>query len=396
MLSKNDVLKRKIIKHLYFTETLSCAELSKKISKSVPLTTKILNELIDEDKVVETGLAASTGGRRPQMYAVKKELLYVVAVAMDQLITRIVLLDMRNTYVSEVHSFGLTLTDNPNALKELTRHINAFIQNCPVPKNKIAGIGIGMPGLVDVNKGINLLFLKPEKGTSVVNYIQSKIGIPVLIDNDSALIALAELKLGIARGKQNVMVLNISWGIGLGIIIKGELFKGDNGFAGEFSHIPLFTNNKQCSCGKIGCLQTETSLLVVAEKAVVGLKQGRVSKLAGISTDNAEAAARSIMECAVMGDEFALELISESAYNIGRGIAVLIHLLNPEMIVLSGRGSAAGSIWITPIQRGIDDHSIATIAENAKIRISSLRYDAELIGAAALVMDKYDLLPILN
>lgn len=395
MLNKNNVIKRKIIKDLYFNDSLSCADLSKSNGKSVPLITKLLNELIEEGKVLETGLAASTGGRRPQMYSIKQELMYVVAVAMDQLVTRIVLLDMRNNYVSQVKNVDLTLTDNPNSLKELTSHIETFISQCGVPENKIAGIGIGMPGLVDVNKGINLLFLKPEKGSSVVSHIQSKTSIPVVIDNDSGLIALAELKLGIARGKKNVMVLNIGWGIGLGVIIQGELFKGANGFAGEFSHIPLFDNGKKCSCGKTGCLQTETSLLVVAEKAIKGLNEGRQSKLAGISIDHVEAATKAIMEAALLGDKFAIELLSESGYNIGRGIAVLIHVLNPEMIVLSGRGSVAGSIWITPVQQAIADHSLSAIAENTKVKISSLRYDAELIGAAALVMDKYDQLPVL-
>jgi predicted NBD/HSP70 family sugar kinase len=233
--------------------------------------------------------------------------------------------------------------------------------------------------------------LKIDEG-SVVSYIESELGLPVLIDNDSSLIALAELRLGEARNRQNVMVININWGVGLGMILNGELFRGYNGFAGEFSHIPLFTNNKMCSCGKSGCLETETSLLVVAEKAVEGLKKGKVSRLKNIVLENIEETAAAIMDAADKGDKFAIELFSEAGYNIGRGVAILIHLLNPELIVLSGRGAGVGKLWLAPIQQAINEHCIPKIAENTEIKISSLGFQAELIGAAALVMENFDML----
>jgi predicted NBD/HSP70 family sugar kinase len=389
--SKQDSYKRNIIKHLYFSGQLSCAELSQLTDKSLPLTTKILNELIEEGSVQELGYALSTGGRRPQTYSLKSDLMYVVAVAMDQLITRMAIVDMRNNLKGQVEKVELKLSDNPNAVKELRKNIIKFIEESKIPKNKIAGIGIGMPGFVDVIKGINHSFLKIDEG-SIVSYIESEVGLPVLIDNDSSLIALAELRLGEARNRQNVMVININWGVGLGMILNGELFRGYNGFAGEFSHIPLFTNNKMCSCGKSGCLETETSLLVVAEKAVEGLKKGKVSRLKNIVLENIEETAAAIMDAADKGDKFAIELFSEAGYNIGRGVAILIHLLNPELIVLSGRGAGVGKLWLAPIQQAINEHCIPKIAENTEIKISSLGFQAELIGAAALVMENFDML----
>jgi predicted NBD/HSP70 family sugar kinase len=389
--SKQDSYKRNIIKHLYFSGQLSCAELSQLTDKSLPLTTKILNELIEEGSVQELGYALSTGGRRPQTYSLKSDLMYVVAVAMDQLITRMAIVDMRNNLIGQVEKVELKLSDNPNAVKELRKNIIKFIEESKIPKNKIAGIGIGMPGFVDVIKGINHSFLKIDEG-SIVSYIESEVGLPVLIDNDSSLIALAELRLGEARNRQNVMVININWGVGLGMILNGELFRGYNGFAGEFSHIPLFTNNKMCSCGKSGCLETETSLLVVAEKAVEGLKKGKVSRLKNIVLENIEETAAAIMDAADKGDKFAIELFSEAGYNIGRGVAILIHLLNPELIVLSGRGAGVGKLWLAPIQQAINEHCIPKIAENTEIKISSLGFQAELIGAAALVMENFDML----
>ena len=390
MLDKQTVYKRKIKKELYFSDGLSCSDLSLLTGKSLPLTVKVLNELLDEGMVVETGYATSTGGRRPQTYALKPDLMYAVSVAMDQLITRIALIDMQNRFVGEVEKIDLSLTNNPDALEKLTSHIDRFIKKSGVSKNKIVGIGIGMPGFVDVNKGINHSFLKPKQGHSIVTYIQSVINLPVVIDNDSSLIALAELRLGAARHKKNVMVINIGWGVGLGVIVKGEIFRGANGFAGEFSHIPLFTNNKLCSCGKAGCLETETSLLVIAEKAIEGLKQGKISILKNLSLDHVEETYKKIMDAASKGDKFAVELLSEAGYNIGRGVAILIHILNPELIILSGRGSVAGKIWLAPIQQAINEHCIPKISESTEVQISSLGYDAELIGAAALVMEHYD------
>lgn len=338
---------------------------------------------------METGYALSTGGRRPQMYSLKPDQVYVVSVAMDQLITRIALIDIDNNIVGRAEKIDLVLPHNPAALEQLTKHITAFLRKSDVPKNKIIGIGIGMPGFVDVTKGINHSFLKTGHG-SIVSHIENAVGIPVLIDNDSSLIALAELRLGSARNRQNVMVINIGWGVGLGMIINGALFRGYNGFAGEFSHIPVFTNNKMCSCGKTGCLETETSLLVVAEKAVQGLKSGASSGLKNLSLDHPEETAKRIMEAALQGDKFAVGLLSEAGYNIGRGVAILIHLLNPELIVLSGRGSVGGRLWLAPIQQAINELCIPKIAENTELEISSLGYKAEMIGAAALVMEHYD------
>lgn len=390
MLDKQTAYKRAIAKHLYFNKELSCADLSELTNKSLPLTARIVSELIEEGIVVETGYANSTGGRRPLMYSLKPDQMYIVSVSMDQMITRIVMVDMNNKYVADVKKIELALAHNPAALGQLASHIDEYISSSGIQKDKIVGIGIGMPGFIDVTKGINHSFLKTEKGKTVVNTIESVVGIPVLIDNDSSLIALAELRFGAARNKQNVMVINVGWGVGLGMILKGKLFRGHNGFAGEFSHIPLFTNNKMCSCGKSGCLETETSLVVIAEKAIEGLKQGKLSILKDLSLDHIEATSEAIMEAAVKGDKFAIDLLSDAAYNIGRGVAILIHLLNPELVILSGRGSAAGKLWLTPIQQAINEHCIPKIAEDTEIEISSLGYNAEIIGAAALIMEHYD------
>lgn len=392
MAAKNQLYKREIIRQLYFANLLSCAELSQKIEKSLSLTTKMLNELIAEGVVIETGYAPSSGGRRPLMYSLKSDFLFTIAVAMDQFYTRIAILDMQNQILCPLQKFELRLHNNPQALSTLAEKINSAIEASNLSKNRIAGIGIGMPGFVDPHLGINYTFLS-TKGESITHFVSEKTGIPCFIENDSGIVGLAELRFGIARDRRNAMVINIGWGVGLGMILEGALFRGENGFAGEFSHIPLFDNGKLCSCGKSGCLETETSLFVLVEKAKEGLNTGKVSVLKGLLSgreEDLEKDAEAIISAASKGDSFAIKLLSEAGYNIGRGIAILIHLLNPGIVVLSGRGALAGKIWQAPIQQALNEHCIPRLAINTEIKVSKLGYEAELIGCAALIMEKSD------
>lgn len=396
IVSKKQRFYKEILKHLFFNKQLSCADLSNLIGKSIPLTTQYLSELMSMKMVVEKGYAASTGGRRPQTYSIKSGVFYVVAVAMDQLVTRVALISNDNTIIGEVEKFDLELANNPNSLSELVAHLKTFINKTDIPVSKIAGIGIGMPGFVDTAKGVNHTFL-PTCGDSIVHTIQEALKIPTLIDNDSSLVGLAELKWGAAKNRQHVMVINIGWGIGLGIIADGKLFRGKEGFAGEFSHIPLFDNNKICSCGKHGCLETETSLVVVAQKGIRQFKKlTHPSILKELNKERIEESAKKIIEAAQKGDKFSIDLISEAAYNIGRGVAILIHLMNPELVVISGIGSIAGKVWVAPMQQAVNEHCIPKISEHTEIKISSLGYNAELIGATALIMDNYERLPKLS
>jgi len=389
MREKSLLYKDKIIKELYFSTALSCSDLSTLIKTSLPLTTKMLNELIRDNDIVETGYAPSTGGRRPQMYSIRPDRMYTVAVAMDQLFTRVVIMDMHRRHVSVPEKIELHLTKNPQALETLADIIEAHIERSNINKEKIVGIGIGMPGFIDSRKGLNYSFLGNGE-ISITHYITEKLHLQTYIENDSSVTALAELKFGAARHKKSAMIVNLGWGIGLGLILNGELFRGYNGFAGEFSHLPLFTNDKLCSCGKMGCLETEASLMVVVEKAKEGIRNGRVTLLQEKQlAENLDQASMAVTKAAEKGDKFAVELLSEAGYHIGRGVAILIHLLNPEAIVLSGRGSFAGKIWQIPLQQALNEHCIPRLSANTTIEVSELGLDGELIGAAALVMENY-------
>lgn len=391
MNTKTSQYKRQILRALSFGNILSALEISIIIEKSLPLTTRILNELVTEGDIKESGYASSTGGRRPLMYSLIAGRMYAVSVAMDQLVTKIGIIDLHKCDVEYFEKYDLVLRQNPDALTTLIDCIKKFIETTPVDKEKIIGVGIGMPGFVDVDKGINYSFLD-NGGKSIAETIEAEIEIPVFIDNDSSLIALTELKLGSVKDSKNAMVINLGWGVGLGLIINGKMFRGNNGLAGEFSHIPLFENNKLCGCGKSGCLETEASMLVVLEKANEELEKGRVSIIKQISGDF-EKDSTNIINAALKGDQLAVELLSETAYNIGRGIAILIHIINPELVIISGRGALAGNMLLAPIQQAVNKYCIPRLAGYTKIEISSFSSNAELIGAAALVIENFEKKP---
>src|SRR5690606_186908 len=148
-----------IIQQFYYGKVLSCAELSSLINKSIPLVTKALNYLIETGFVIEEGYAPSSGGRRPLLYALKSDRLYVVTVAMDQLSTRIGIIDLLNNYTSPIEIFSLKLKDNKDSLEILTHIIDEYINKSEISKDRIIGIGIGMPGFVNSAEGINYTYL---------------------------------------------------------------------------------------------------------------------------------------------------------------------------------------------------------------------------------------------
>jgi len=396
MTEKKKLLRNRILTELYFANKLSCAELCVKIDKSFPLTARLLDELTEENLVTETGYAPSSGGRRPLTYSIQKDVMYIVSVAMDQVVTKIVIMDMENNFISPVEKIILPLPDNPDALDILQEKVAAVIESSGIPIDKFLGVGIGMPGFVDVKKGINYSYLQLPQNKSITKEISEKLGIPVFIDNDSSLIALSELRFGAGQGEENAMVINLGWGIGLGMIINGELFRGHEGFAGEFSHMPLFLNRKLCWCGKEGCLETEASLLLIIEQAREGLNSGRLSNLSPLPIDDPELAYDALIKAVQQGDQFAIALFSKAGYNVGKGVAMLIHLLNPKLIILSGRGASAGKIWQAPIQHALNEHCIPQLFQSTSIEISTLGIKAELIGAAALVMENYERIPVFS
>lgn len=386
-MAKHDVgdsLRNNILKRLYFQKSQSCAELSDWLEKSIPLVTRELNELIKKEYVVVNGFAPSTGGRRPQSYSLNVDQGYILAIAMDQLFTRIVIMDMANNEVADIETIELDLHQKKHALKIVAETALDHIQKAGIDKSKIIGAGVAMPGFINVREGVNYTFFEQYPNMSHREYLEMELGLPVYIDNDSSLTALAEWTFGPAKGHKNAMIINIGWGTGLGMIVDGKLFHGDEGYAGEFSHIPLSDNGVLCECGKRGCLETETSLLTMAQKAVDQLQE---SEKNGIKLKDVKYMSDVVMDAAIKGNQFCINLLSQMGLALGKGIAILIHIMNPGLILLSGRGAKAEKILMAPVQQALNQYCIPRLVENTKIEVSKLGQDAVLQGAAALVME---------
>jgi len=385
-LLKQQYLRKAILRQLYYGGPLSLADMCIYTNKSLPVVSTAIAALLEEGYIKEHGLAPSTGGRRPVTYLINKDKRsYIFVAAVDQLEVRICAYNLANEPILPTASFPLDLANNGSAIDELIGFLQQIIHSSNLSKAEILGIGVAMPGVYNMKEGKNHTFFPDLE--NLPKYLGEQLDLPVYIDNDSRAIARAELKFGAAKGYKDVMVVNIGWGIGLGMIVDGALFSGHNGYAGEFSHIPLANTNNLCSCGKRGCLEVGASLLVLVDKARNEMSIGAKSRLEQLFKDESALAGEQLLAAAKSGDPLAISLLAEGGFMIGKGLATLIHIMNPERIVLSGRGASAGKIWLAPIDQAINEFCIPRLAEQTAIVVSTLSKEVQLLGAAALVIE---------
>ena len=176
----------------------------------------------------------------------------------------------------------------------------------------------------------------------VAEVFGEKFGLEVLIENDAKARAFAELRFGAARSKKNVLAIHLDWGIGLGIIVNGKLYRGRDGFAGEFGHLPMVDNGILCKCGKQGCLETIASGTAIVRMAKEGLIAGRSVMLGQlVNGDPEKTEIRKVVQAAIMGDQYSISVLANVGHWLGKGMAYLIQIFNPELIILGGRMSEA-------------------------------------------------------
>ena len=347
VVKKHHLLQKEVLGHFYYNQKLTLTELSKLTHKSLPLITATVGSLVEDGYVMEHELARSTGGRRALTYTLnEKKKRYIVAVAVDQMVTQVIIYDLFNNVKMAAEVRELILAEETSLIDKFTDFLKDYINRSGIAWEQILGIGIGMPGFINVEQGVNHTFFKLKEDISLKKYLIREIGLPVFIDNDSSLIALAELRFGKGKGLKDVLVVNVGWGTGLGMIVNGTLFRGQNGYAGEFSHIPLSDSNKICSCGKRGCLEVDTSLVVQIERATADMKAGVSSSMEQVFKNTGLLTAQHYLQAAKAGDPLAVKVLSDAAFLIGKGISTLIHIMNPKLIVISGRGAVAGKMMM--------------------------------------------------
>jgi len=383
---KKFLQKKIMLKHLYIEKALSTPEISRITNLSAPTVISLLNELIKEQIVIEKGTGNSSGGRKPNLFGLNAEQILFLAIDIRNHYTRITIFDVNNAPVSEIRKVDVRLANKIEVMDLIVEEANKLIEQSGINKECLISVGVSFPGLVDSEKGINYTYFDIKGGIRA--YLEAKFDRPVEIENDARIRALGELKFGLAKGLQNVLVIDVDWGIGLGMILNGKLYRGNSGFAGEFSHINIVEEGLLCACGKRGCLETVASAGALTELAKEELRQGKLSLLNEMAGNDINAInSELIIQAAIDGDQFAIGLFDKVGKKLGKGIASLVHLYNPEKIIIGGKLSRVNDYLIAPIYQMLNKFCISKVREDVVIEVSTLNENSGIIGAAAFVMD---------
>lgn len=382
--------KIKIIKDLYVGGPKTNVEICKDFNISAPKSTALLNELMEEKLVEKRGRAKSEGGRQPDLYRLRDHSLFVLSIAVGRFKTKMAIFDNNNINLTGIKSFAVPISKDLSAVDQLHENAEALIEESGIDRYKLMGIGINMPGLVDSEEGNNHTYFQTEPGApTLLQVLKKKFKKPVHLQNDVKSTALAEFRFGRARGRKDVLVISLDWGIGLGILMDGKLMSGTTGFAGEIGHIPLVNDGTLCYCGKRGCLETVASGIALARLAKEGIKSGQDSLLNELSDQEIDKIVpKLVIDAANRGDQYAISILSRIGINLGKGIAILIQLFNPELIILGGKIAEAKEYITTPIQQSINKYCMEQLREQTEIALSNLGSDADILGSVAVVMER--------
>ena len=275
------------------------------------------------------------------------------------------------------NSFSTKSFDNkPKLIQGIADSINSFILSQGLARTAILGVGIGLPGPVDTFKGI-VHFLPNIPGWKEVKLkatLEQKTRLPVFIDNDAKLMALAEYKAGAAKGYTNALCLTLGTGVGGGLIINGALYRGQDNAAGELGHLPLNELGPLCGCGSQACLEA-----YIGNAAII--KQARKLFGPGISLEK-------VSQMAENNDAQALKLWGEVGRKLGLALSGIVNLLNLDAIVIGGGVSDAGKRLFGSVQQTISLRAMSVQAKRVRIFKAKLGIDAGIIGAGYLVKER--------
>ncbi|NTW25150.1 MAG: ROK family protein [Lentimicrobium sp.] len=295
--------------------------------------------------------------------------------------------DFANQPVSEIHELNEGLDTHPDILEFISEKVSELLEAYSIDSLKVLGIGVSLPGLIDLKTGLSYTYL--NTGRPAAEVLSEKTGFPVFIEHDTRAMAWGEQAFGLARGFSNVLCLNVGSGIGLSMILNGKLYMGHSGYSGEFGHIQIEPNGQLCHCGKIGCIETLASGKSMVAKARRDISAGAITQINNmIEGDLSKLNIKIIMEAARKGDQFAIDMLARIGEALGKGLAILIHLFNPELIIIGGEMSRAADYLISPIESNLNIYTISRIRRDAKIVASNLGDNARLMGTLALVMNR--------
>ncbi|ERM92667.1 xylose repressor [Caldanaerobacter subterraneus subsp. yonseiensis KB-1] len=348
----------------------------------------LVDELINEGFVKEEGPGESRGGRKPIILNINEKAGCIIGIDLDVNYILIVLTDLMANVIWE-KKMDIEIGESQQTIIErLIELIDEAISNAPETVKGILGIGIGVPGIVDYKKGIILLApnLKWEN-VPLKQIVEDKFKIKVRIDNEANVGAIGEKWFGEGSKYNNFVYVSAGIGVGTGIIINGELYRGTMGLAGEMGHMTIDIHNHQCRCGNTGCWEnyaSEKALFEYIENQLINnVKDEYINKE---NFDNLTTL--KVIDYAQKGSIIAKKALKEVGKNLGVGVVNIINTFNPELVIIGNTLSLAKELILDEILKEVEAKSLVYRYSKTKITTSKLELQAGAVGAVSLVISE--------
>lgn len=363
---------------------ISRTELARRSKLTKPTVSTIVDELIADGIVREVGFGASVagGGRPARLLDFNEDSAAFLGVRFGMQDITVALADARGE-IFETRSRAAIFDSPAHSVKALRPLLTEVLRAARVPRARIEGVAATVPGLYDQQSGVCVL--APNLGWRdfpVRAALAEELGMPVTVHNITNARAVAEGRVGAARGARSYVYVYAGMGVGSGIVTDGRLFLGQRGLSGEVGHCPVVDDGPLCGCGRRGCLEAVASTMAVLRAVQLAIAGGADTML----RDHPSLDAAAITEAARAGDLLSCRILAEVAQHLGRGVAYLLNILNPEMIVLAGPYVGAGEALLAPLRASVARHAVQ--AEGVAIVPAVLGEHADLIGAVQMAMDQ--------
>lgn len=274
------------------------------------------------------------------------------------------------------------------SLNALCKIISNFIKKLSLDKEKILNINVNVSGRVNPESGYSFSLFNFEE-RPLTEVMSEKLGFKVTIDNDTRAMTYGEYLQGCVKGQKNILFINLSWGLGIGIIIDGKIYTGKSGFSGEFGHVSVFDNEILCHCGKKGCLETEASGSALYRILIERIKNGENSILSNRINDTENPITLDEIIASVNKEDLlCIEIVEEMGQKLGKQIAGLINIFNPELVIVGGTISQTGDYITQPIKTAVRKYSLNLVNKDSIIMTSKLKDKAGIVGACMLARSR--------
>ena len=384
---KNGSLKKKILGLCITDGDFSIADLSKELNTSIPTITKLLSELIEDGFIEDLGKQGTSGGRKPNIYGLCASAGYLVGADIGSHHISVAVTDFKGNLIDYQEDMPFVLESTEESFREMCGMLLSHIESLGIDKDRILAYGINLTGRVNCETGFSFsYFLGEERPLS--DTLEDMLGNAVFIDNDSRAMAYGEYICGVGNGEKNMLFINLSWGLGMGMILDGKLSYGKSGFSGEIGHFPFKDNDIMCRSGKIGCLKTVASGSAVHRFFTDRLKEGRASVLRPKFEKGEDISLDEIIDALEDEDVLAIEAMEVTGRELGRAIAGLINIFNPELVVIGGKLTVAKDYLMLPIMGAINKYSLIIVSKDTTVKFSKLGSKGGALGACMLSRSK--------